>query len=88
VSLRMRSRVIVFHHLSDAGCVGGEDRNRTYLGPAAAGSTTVLKTARATRHPSLSGLRIADCELRIEAETPDAQHSTSNGQPSELDVER
>src|SRR6266480_4442578 len=35
--------------------IGGEDRNRTYLGPASAGSTTVLKTARATRHPSLSG---------------------------------
>jgi hypothetical protein len=34
--------------------LGGEDRNRTYLGPACAGSTTVLKTARATRHPSLS----------------------------------
>ena len=33
---------------------GGEDRNRTYLGPAVAGSTTVLKTARTTRHPSLS----------------------------------
>ena len=43
---------------------GGEDRNRTYLGPAVAGSTTVLKTARATRHPSLSELRIADCGLR------------------------
>src|SRR6202140_3531369 len=32
--------------------IGGEDRNRTYLGPACAGPTTVLKTARATRHPS------------------------------------
>ena len=42
----------------------GEDRNRTYLGPACTGSTTVLKTARATRHPSLSELRIADCGLR------------------------
>jgi len=31
---------------------GGEDRNRTYLATCAA--TTVLKTARATRHPSLS----------------------------------
>src|SRR5881296_2829977 len=30
----------------------GEDRNRTYLATCAA--TTVLKTARATRHPSLS----------------------------------
>ena len=35
--------------------MGGEDRNRTYPDPAFAGSTTVLKTARATRHPSLSG---------------------------------
>src|SRR5947208_10076921 len=43
---------------------GGEDRNRTYLATCVA--TTVLKTARATRHPSLSGLRIADCGLRIE----------------------
>jgi hypothetical protein len=34
--------------------IGGEDRNRTYPDPAAAGPTTVLKTARATRHPSLS----------------------------------
>ena|SRR6266446_3157193 len=34
--------------------IGGEDRNRTYLGPAGARPTTVLKTARATRHPSLS----------------------------------
>src|ERR1700688_3960802 len=34
--------------------IGGEDRNRTYLGPACAGPTTVLRTARATRHPSLS----------------------------------
>jgi hypothetical protein len=34
---------------------GGEDRNRTYLATCVA--TTVLKTARATRHPSLSGLR-------------------------------
>jgi hypothetical protein len=31
---------------------GGEDRNRTY--PATCMATTVLKTARATRHPSLS----------------------------------
>jgi hypothetical protein len=37
---------------------GGEDRNRTYLATYAA--TTVLKTARATRHPSLSGLRIVE----------------------------
>src|SRR4029453_1720632 len=34
----------------------------TYLATCAA--TTVLKTARATRHPSLSGLRIADCGMR------------------------
>ena len=34
---------------------GGEDRNRTHLATRVA--TTVLKTARATRHPSLSGLR-------------------------------
>src|SRR5437016_2345495 len=32
--------------------IRGEDRNRTYLATCAA--TTVLKTARATRHPSLS----------------------------------
>src|SRR5439155_969120 len=43
---------------------GGEDRNRTYLATYVA--TTVLKTARATRHPSLSGLPIADCGLPIE----------------------
>lgn len=46
--------------------VGGEDRNRTYLGPGYAEPTTVLKTARTTRHPSLSKLLIADCQLRIE----------------------
>src|SRR2546429_6243726 len=34
--------------------IGGEDRNRTYLGSRE--PTTVLKTARATRHPSLSGI--------------------------------
>ena len=33
-------------------------------------ATTVLKTARATRHPSLSGLR----------KTPNAQRPTSNGE--------
>ena len=43
---------------------GGEDRNRTYLATCVA--TTVLKTARATRHPSLSGLRIVDWGLPIE----------------------
>ena len=37
--------------------LGGEDRNRTYPDPAHTGPTTVLKTARATRHPSLSGRR-------------------------------
>ena len=42
----------------------GEDRNRTYLGPGYAEPTTVLKTARTTRHPSLSELRIANCGLR------------------------
>jgi|SRR5580765_6089384 len=41
---------------------GGEGRNRTYLATCAA--TTVLKTAKATRRPSLSQLRIADCGLR------------------------
>src|SRR5213593_4755651 len=38
--------------LQDLQEIGGEDRNRTYLATCAA--TTVLKTARATRHPSLS----------------------------------
>src|SRR5213082_3677719 len=52
---------------------GGEDRNRTYLGPACTGSTTVLKTARATRHPSLSG-------LRKEKNTPNFEHRTSNAE--------
>ena len=47
---------------------GGEDRNRTYLATCVA--TTVLKTARATRHPSLSGLR----------KTPNAQRPTSNAE--------
>ena len=48
---------------------GGEDRNRTYLATCVA--TTVLKTARATRHPSLSGLR----------KTPNAQpRKRRNGQ--------
>ncbi len=69
MSLRICSRDIVvtsfpfvawgflpMYHRQDADCDGksGEDRNRTYPGPAVAGSTTVLKTARATRHPSLS----------------------------------
>src|SRR5262249_45757458 len=30
------------------------------------GTTAVLKTARATRHPSLSGSQIVDCRLPIE----------------------
>jgi hypothetical protein len=50
--------------------LGGEDRNRTYPDPAHTGPTTVLKTARATRHPSLSGRR----------KTPNAQLATSNVQ--------
>src|SRR5437763_14452970 len=45
---------------------GGEDRNRTY--PATCVATTVLKTARATRHPSLSGSR----------KTPKVRRRTSN----------
>jgi len=39
---------------SSADEKGGEDRNRTYPGPQNE-PTTVLKTARATRHRSLSG---------------------------------
>ena len=42
--------------ISDRLEIGGEDRNRTYLDPQN-GPTTVLKTARATRHPSLSEMR-------------------------------
>src|SRR5690242_7194834 len=45
---------------------GGEDRNRTY--PATCVATTVLKTARATSHPSLSEF----------LKTPYSQCSTSN----------
>ena len=41
-------------------------------------TTTGLKTARTTRHPSLSGLQ----------KTPNAQRPTSNGELSELSVER
>src|SRR5436190_23121526 len=41
-------------NLAHQTSLGGEDRNRTYQGPQN-GPTTVLKTARATRHPSLSG---------------------------------
>src|SRR5436309_10844076 len=54
----------------------GEDRNRTYLATCTA--TTVLKTARATRHPSLSG----------EKKTSNVQRPTSNVQFCELNVER
>src|SRR4029077_19211946 len=57
VSLRICSRDMrspPFPSLSNRLKIGGEDRNRTYPDPAHAGSTTVLKTARATRHPSLS----------------------------------
>src|SRR5437879_1507089 len=43
---------------------GGEDRNRTYPGPAIAGPTAVLKTARATRHPSLSRCQMSDVGCR------------------------
>ena len=46
----------------------GEDRNRTYL--AACAATTVLKTARATRHPSLSRKK----------KTPNVQRRTSNAE--------
>src|SRR4029453_15778431 len=57
VRLRICSRHMrspPFHWLSNRQKMDGEDRNRTYPDPAAAGTTTVLKTARATRHPSLS----------------------------------
>src|ERR1700682_3684631 len=56
VSLRICSRDMrspPFHSLGKRQKTGGEDRNRTYPGPQD-GPTTVLKTARATRHPSLS----------------------------------
>src|SRR5215475_698889 len=56
---------------------GGEDRNRTYL--ATCVTTTVLKTARATRHPSLS---------EGGKETSNSQRPTSNIQLSELSVLR
>src|SRR5436853_591844 len=63
VSLRICSRDTNAHLLSLIN-VGGEDRNRTC--PGSCEPTTVLKTARTTRHPSLSGenanrgLRIAN----------------------------
>ena len=47
---------------------GGEDRNRTY--PGSFESTTVLKTARATRHPSLSRKR--------KLETSNTEHRIRN----------
>src|SRR6478672_7273007 len=56
---------------------GGEDRNRTYPVPPS-GTTTVLKTARATRHPSLSHKK----------KTSNVQRPISNAELSELDVER
>ena len=42
---------------------GGEDRNRTC--PGSCEPTTVLKTARATRHPSLSKLQMVDGRLQM-----------------------
>src|SRR2546421_11632039 len=56
----------------------GEDRNRTYPGSGYAEPTTVLKTARTTRHPSLSSKK----------KTPNAERPTSNIQLPELGVER
>src|SRR5438270_10608452 len=47
---------------------GGEDRNRTC--PGSCEPTTVLKTARATRHPSLSGKK--------KEKTSNAQRPTPN----------
>jgi hypothetical protein len=51
------ARVAIFAYLpnqdQDWKSKRGEDRNRTYLVPPS-GTTAVLKTARATRHPSLS----------------------------------
>ena len=70
---------------------GGEDRNRTYLDPACAESTTVLKTARATRHPSLSLLRIADCRLQKEKKTsnpPSQRYGVAGAQRSTPNVHR
>src|SRR5436305_12701247 len=56
--------------------LGGEDRNRTYPDPQN-GPTTVLKTARATRHPSLSGRRKTSNAQRS---TPNTQMKERNGQ--------
>src|SRR5207248_2027805 len=48
----------------------GEDRNRTC--PGSCEPTTVLKTARTTRHPSLSGKK--------KKKTPNSQRPASNAQ--------
>src|SRR2546430_4294876 len=50
--------------------IGGEDRNRTC--PGSCEPTTVLKTARTTRHPSLSGKK--------KKKTPNSQRPASNAQ--------
>src|SRR6266567_7153891 len=52
VRLRATRTVRTGKRLQQLQEIGGEDRNRTY--PATCAATTVLKTARATRHPSLS----------------------------------
>src|SRR5881394_301134 len=57
--------------------LGGEDRNRTYPDPEHTGPTTVLKTARATRHPSLSGGKKTSNAQRS---TPNTQMKERNGQ--------
>src|SRR5207247_8085911 len=67
---------MVFQIVAAANENGGEGTNRTYLDPLN-GPTTVLKTARATRHPSLSGRK----EIRtsnIQHPTPNIQRPTSN----------
>jgi hypothetical protein len=60
--------------------IGGEDRNRTYLGPACARPTTVLKTARATRHPSLSERMKTSNPPSPGYGAAGAQHPTSNSE--------
>src|SRR5437870_11610149 len=60
--------------------IGGEDRNRTYLGPAGARPTTVLKTARATRHPSLSERMKTSNRPSPGYGAADVQHLTSKVQ--------
>src|SRR5437870_11885146 len=72
VSLRICSRDMrspPFPSLGKQDKRDGEDRNRTYPSPQN-GPTTVLKTARATRHPSLSN----------KWKTSNAQHPTSKVQ--------